>query len=441
MQKSFKVYYPLQKHVTTSDYRLMNSNTELKQIIQYLKDGENVFITGAGGTGKSYTLMKIAKKIENVALTALTGIAAINIGGQTLHRFMGIGLGEGSKRELLEQVEKRRGKVRELKETQILVVDEISMLGAKLLGKIDFILRNIRKNNIIFGNMLVVFSADPLQLPPVNDEYCFFSDLWEIFDFKAVPFMESRRQLDEQFFKMLCRIRKCEHTKKDTKLLRSRLIKSTGTIEINGIRPTRLYSLRADVESYNMAELKKLPGDPVIFDAKDKKQTDKKDTVISNAERAVLDQGIPRIVTLKVGAQVILTKNIAVELQLANGSRGVVRDINEKKTGAYVDFLTQNNVFIARNSWKVQLNKKTSISRCQIPLILGYAITIHKSQSSTLDLVTANLDERVFANGQAYVALSRVRSLEGLFLTDFDEDCIKADEKVINFVNACELQK
>lgn len=211
-----------------------------------------------------------------------------------------------------------------------------------------------------------------------------------------------------------------------------------------GIKPTFLFSKRIDVDEYNMKELLKLQGDQYDFENNDNfifrpskyddEYTEKKITPSQKEFYTnLLDNAIPQIVSLKVGAQVMLKKNLDVEAGLCNGSRGVVMEINEQTEGILVKFTNGLSTFIFKDLWEIKEGNVVA-SREQIPLVLAYAMTIHKSQGSTLDCAIIDLGYNIFANNQAYVALSRIRNISGLYLSDFDESSLKSDKNALEFV-------
>ena len=180
----------------------MNTEDLISLIFEKRK---NLFFSGSGGTGKSTTIKKIKQWADNYekkcSLTATTGVAAINISGQTFHRWSGIGLGKGSKEELLSQIKKYKKTVERWRTTDILVIDEISMMGAKLFDKVNYIGQQIRKNFFFpFGGIQLIVSGDMLQLPPVHDDFCFFSKVWKECNFQIISFTIPYRFIDKKFY-------------------------------------------------------------------------------------------------------------------------------------------------------------------------------------------------------------------------------------------------
>jgi len=446
----------------------------------------NVFMTGPGGTGKTHTIKRLIEECQCRGIkchaTATTGAAAINFGGTTLHSFMGCGLAKGKKEALAAKVRYTAKKL--IKDTEVLIIDEISMLGKSTVIKFDYVCRVIRNNmNEFFGGLVVVASGDFLQLPPVGEDFCFNTKSWNTAKFNNVVFTTAYRFDDIKYFDMLQRIRYGVPKKNDLKRLSHRqyLIynKENGYAEDllpadALIKPTRLFPKKKDVAHLNMLELDKIDSKLVTFHSTDKVRYCRKNkdgdttgyckaqgltvaekeglraeglTMLPDAYKDILDNMAEKDCQLKVGAQVMLTWNVDTDLGLVNGSRGVVMNIFKNKKAAdpsdpeyqpdHVEVLFRNNRLVKISAIERDLNIKRGrlqISRMQIPLILAYAISIHKCQGATLDCAIADLGKNVFADSMAYVAISRIRSLEGLYLSSFDEKCIRVSEDARNFM-------
>lgn len=410
----------------------------------------NVFIQGSGGTGKSCLIRKIASLLEKkhliISVTASTGSAAINVKGTTLHRFAGIGLGNLDADELFQKVIRSRTATSRWMATKVLIIDEISMIGAGLFEKLDYIARRITLVDKPFGGIQLIVSGDMLQLPPIKDNWIFTCDVWKKLDFTIYTLKIPKRYDDLDYFKMLLRIRRGEHTEDDIDVLLTRLkeysnikklMESSSTDETM-IKPTILYSYRADVDQYNYTELSKLNHQQIHFTSIDvissklgKQISDEQKTFYTN----LLNDAIPEKLILKVGAQVMLRKNLDVESGLVNGSRGVVVEILETESLVNVKFLNGIIMSIGREDWEVE-DTEVFACRSQIPLILAWSYTIHKSQGATLDCAVCDLGKSVFANSQAYVALSRVKNLKSLYLSNFDPNSIRTDYEALEYVNS-----
>ena len=428
----------------------MENKDREKDIIRAVNENKNILLHGCGGAGKTYMLKEIARHMiarnKNVCCTATTGIAAINlslkeygISGSTLHSWSGVGLGNGSDSFLVSMVLKNVNAVKRWRNTDLLIVDEISMLGGSFIDKLDYVGRSIRRcADKPFGGIQVIFSGDFLQLPPVNDKWAFTSFAWREFEFTSFILEQPKRYPNVQWFEMLLRIRKGQHTLEDVKFLHTRVtayqeykksIESNKDVVI--VKPTILYSKKIDVEAENEKEINKLPGKFKEFVA-----TDLFTAITSHAKYEYyikpLDETIPKVLCFKVGAQVMLKANLDPAMGLVNGSRGVITELHEDSVG--VKWVNGNTDTISPHVWE-QEDKDGKMKRSQIPLILAWCITIHKSQGATLDFAVGNLGPSVFCDGQAYVALSRVRSPEGLLLTEFYPLSIKTNKEALEYVD------
>lgn len=521
-------------------------SVEQEHIIDLAEKGYNIFYTGSAGTGKSVLLKQMIKKLklkygpEHVAVTASTGLAACNIGGFTIHSYTGIGLGKGEADALYKKVRRSRKHLRRWENISALVVDEVSMLDGDLLDKLDHIAQKIRKNHAPFGGIQLIFCGDFFQLPPVSKDprnptkFAFESRAWRnSIEITIMLQKVFRQQGDLKFIEMLNKMRLGkidEETEREFKKLNREL-------PDDDIIPAELYSTRNEVDRANNSRLMKLPGKTHIFraiDGGDLKDEELRDKLLQNFLA-------PRELQLKIGAQVIMIKNI--DAKLVNGSLGKVIDFIDADTYFFYDILANNpestaedleklrrdpqllqelkeqaeaedegsgtkknkltkdaftrysnddslaplgdsifdflnevdvqdsqirsnlerkkewlkevhasssgrklplvrfkmadlttrTVLVEPENWAIEdENEKPLVSRVQLPLMLAWSLSIHKSQGQTLPKVKVDL-RRVFEKGQAYVALSRAVSREGLQVLNFDKTRILAHEKVIEF--------
>lgn len=395
-----------------------------------VKRRKNVFITGPGGVGKSFTIKEIIKAFDDTkirsAVTASTGAAAILIGGITIHRWSGCdvfaGTGATLAKKILETSYKQPAKNRWL-QTDVLVIDEISMIDGADFDKLEEVARIVRKNPLPFGGLQVILCGDFAQLPPVKPTggFCFQAKCWSkvILPENQIELTEIVRQSDASFKRALNEIRLGHVSSDSVALLRSRVGAQVGT---DLIKPTMLYSRRIDVQTTNITELNKIAGEPVTIKTIDTfvpYSPPDKDKYLETLNR---DLQAPPSLQLKIGAQVMLIFNHS-DL-LVNGSRGVVVGF-EKGALPIVRFLTGETMIIERHKWKVRIGEKLFFERFQVPLILAWALTTHKSQGATLDCAEIDI-AGCFEYGQAYVALSRVRNLDGLSLKGNDLSKITA---------------
>eukprot|EP00979_Chaetoceros_neogracilis_P015042 scaffold5242_cov287-Chaetoceros_neogracile.AAC.10 len=417
------------------------------------KDEQNVFITGSAGTGKSYLLKFIVEALEQqtnhlgdkkiVGVCAPTGVAAIIVGGSTLHSFFGIGLGTGSVSSILQKINKNSAAKKRIDETDVLIIDECSMLSSDLLEKLDAVSREIRKDGNFrekaFGGMQIIAFGDFFQLPPVyrgdgsvRDRkwrpFCFDSPVWSELGLSdnIVELKEVQRQENEEFVSLLNKVRVGAIQETDIRYLNSRcLISSTNPLPTDGIVPTRLYVLNKDVDSENISRLAELKSEEVVCESIDTWRESMPVGTLAATKKKMLDSlsmEMPDEVRLKVGAQVMLTRNKDLEKNLVNGSRGVVeRFVEATDEGGSPIPIVRFDCGIVTKIVPVESVRYNSdggkgcLVRTQIPLKLAWAITIHKSQGSTLTRALLDISS-AFEYGQCYVALSRVKSLEGLWL-------------------------
>ena len=424
----------------------------LSKIIKSIDNGENVILHGPGGTGKTYILRTISTEVcknKVIFCTATTGIAAMNlsipecnISATTLHSWAGVGLAQETEEKLLEKVRKGIARKR-WEKVDLLIIDEIGMLGSVFIDKLDYIGREIRGINKPFGGIQLLLSGDFLQLPPVKDGWLFDSEVWSQLDIHPFIFDVPKRYDDVQYFELLLRMRQGTPSEGDIKKMRARVRSYKKLIKIleekkdnvNIIKPTILSSKKIDVEYENEKELALLKGEEVCYIAIDTFKP-YKSSARSDYYMRSLEDTIPKTITLKVGAQVMLKKNISVKDGLVNGSRGVVLEINS--TSTKVRFINGMKIDIPVDVWELK-DKDGKATRTQIPLILAWSLTIHKVQGCTLDYAICNLGGSIFSPGQAYVALSRVRNIKGLFLSCFLESSIIVSKKALKFSKSLEL--
>ena len=444
------------------------SNEQVICFEKYL-NGENIFITGPGGTGKSFLIKKIVSHAEenhkNIKVCALTGCAAILLEckATTLHMFSGIGLANKKNSDIIEELfTTKRHKLKNWRNLEILIVDEVSMMSLKILLLLDLIAKKFYKKNKPFGGLQIIFTGDFYQLSPVfnnNSEkeeamFCFEHELWNQLFAKEnqIVLKTIFRQNDETLLKILKYIRKGQITPSTKALLSSRIFNSE---ELDRIKKdkvlTILSPIKRDVEQINLSEYLKLDKSlrEVIynvsyFDMSVKNSEVEEDTLFAlllksnehlKREYDFLASNIlaEKSLKLKIGTQVmcIVNLNLYGELQIANGSQGIIVDFNDKDL-PYVKFNNiKEPILIDNYIWKSDHNKMVGVS--QIPLIYSWAITIHKSQGLTLENAIIDIGSNIFADGQTYVALSRLKSLEGLYLTSFDYSRIKCNPLVKAF--------
>lgn len=433
----------------------------------------NIFFHGFAGTGKS-TRIKFIKKLAEekysieVGLTSTTGVSAINIGGVTIHSWSGIGYAKNTPREMVRKMGKvyRNTLIERLRSHQIIVIDEVSMLHGVILDKIDELFRIILHVNKPFGGKQMIFSGDVLQLPPVEPDredgdpidYFFKAKVWQEIT-KSMRFVEltkAFRHPDREWHSILTRIRYSVPHEDDHQDLHGRVMSEEDIKKENLlVMPPRLFPLRWQVERFNEKELFKLRTKEKVYRAHDtvfvkepkisitryynpspyflrvnslelNEGMEKQKTVSK-----VLDNYASKKKLFKVGATVMLTMNM-LDDGLANGSQGVIRDLQDDHV--VVEFASQPGrlMKICLAPHYILAGPKF-YARFQIPLMLSWAVTIHKCQGATLDSAVIDLGPKIFAPSQAYVALSRVRRLNGIYLLRYDPKSIKADEEALRY--------
>ncbi|XP_034411637.1 ATP-dependent DNA helicase PIF1 [Cyclopterus lumpus] len=403
-------------------------NKEQAAVLTAVLSGKNVFFTGSAGTGKSFLLKRIMGSLppKSTFATASTGVAACHIGGTTLHNFAGIGSGSAPLEQCIELAQ-RPGVLQHWTSCRHLIIDEVSMVEAQFFDKLESVARSVRRSTQPFGGIQLIICGDFLQLPPVSKgkekaSFCFQAKSWRKVIQVNMELMEVRRQTDQSFISLLQAVRVGRVTEEITaKLMDS----AYHPIERDGILATRLCTHKDDVEFTNENKLQQLPGSVRVFEALDS------DPALAKTIDA--HSPVSRLIQLKVGAQVMLTKNLDVARGLVNGARGLVVAFEPGKHGLpRVRFLCGATEVLKAERWVFKSCSGIHLSRQQLPLKLAWAISIHKSQGMTLDCVEISL-ARVFESGQAYVALSRARSLEGLRVMDFDPRVVRADPDVLIF--------
>ncbi|XP_053449181.1 ATP-dependent DNA helicase PIF1 isoform X2 [Nycticebus coucang] len=399
---------------------------EQAAVLRVILKGQSVFFTGSAG--KSYLLKRILGSLPptGTVATASTGVAACHIGGTTLHAFAGIGSGQAPLAQCVALAQ-RPGVRQGWLNCQRLVIDEISMVEADLFDKLEAVARAVRQQNKPFGGIQLIICGDFLQLPPVTKgsqppKFCFQAKSWKRCVPVTLELTQVWRQADQTFISLLQAVRLGRCTDEVTHQLQAT---ATNKVGRDGIVATRLCTHQDDVALTNKRRLQELPGEVHNFEAMD-----------SDPELAqTLDTQCPasRLLQLKLGAQVMLVKNLAVSRGLVNGARGVVVGFQTEGRGLpQVHFLCGVTEVIRADRWTVHATGGQLLSRQQLPLQLAWAISIHKSQGMSLDCVEISLG-RVFASGQAYVALSRARSLQGLRVLDFDPMVVRCDPCVLHY--------
>lgn len=411
-----------------------NPSPESRFLIHAI-EGTNTFLTGQAGTGKSTLLKRFleAPQVRGkvVAVTAPTGIAALNVGGTTVHRWSGmmLGPGDGETNEAAADrlatgptYDRARKRVRD---TDVLVIDEVSMLSGQHFGFLDLWLRRLRGQDAPFGGIQVVALGDFLQLPPVRIDmgkpydWAFRAPEWEAADFKRIKLTQVRRQDEPVFVQALSGFRIGSMTMRDAEALKSRVIMFPAA------HIPRLFTHNAQVDKWNAYRLSELETPEVLFTA----ETSGLPQALEFFTKNLLT---PSRLLLKVGCWVMFTANDN-QAGFFNGQQGRVVEIREQKGIVVVEAVGGRVYEVERKEWAWN---EGEVQFIQFPLRLAYALTIHKAQGMTLD--AAYVDIRAAREpGQAYVALSRVRTLAGLHLKEWPKGWFVSDE-AIEFEKATE---
>ncbi len=408
--------------------------TKKQQIaLSLLEEGKNIFLTGPGGVGKTAVLkaFRLNSQIPVIA-TSMTGTSALLLQGTTLHSYLGIGLGKGSVSKLVDKILTQKWLTNRWQKIECLVIDEISMMHPDLFDKLEEVARIVRVNNNPFGGIQLVLSGDFLQLPCIGTmNFCFEAKTWQKCVTNVVYLDEIIRQCDIGFQNCLNQIRLGNVSSSVRSLLNSRV-----RAKLNndyGIIPTKLYATNQNVRRENTKELDKLA---LLGHEFFEYQMDiEGDTSIKKeylVRKLLKYCPVSQYLELCVGAQVMLVKNIDLASGLANGSRGIIMRFTGEGL-PIVKFLNGQEQTIGFEMWELDdRDKKKVLKVYQIPLRVAYAISIHKSQGCSLDYTEIDLSN-IFEYGQAYVALSRVKSISGLSIRGIDYSCIQADPVAVKY--------
>ncbi len=414
-----------------------NITPEFSAAFELLENSsQNVFLTGKAGTGKSTFLQYFRRNsLKKIAVVAPTGVAALNVSGQTIHSFFRL------KPAFVKVAELKPIRNRVLKELELLIIDEISMVRADIFDGIDHSLRIARKNNQPFGGVQICVIGDLFQLPPVvsNDEKQFFaqhyrspfffaSHAYGEADFRIIQFNTIHRQNDAEFIHILNAIRSGACGEQELQTLNARLVPRATPAPSTLV----LTATNALAENINNTKLRDIAGNKIVYEGELKGEFGMKDARLPAPEQ----------LALKVGAQVMFVKNDS-EGRWVNGTIGMVETLEDDLITVSVRGIVHD---VEREKWKnigyefseeqEKIIEKPLGTYTQFPLMLAWAITIHKSQGKTLERVIIDLGSGAFAAGQLYVALSRCKTLAGIALKQaVTQADIRCDGEVLAFMN------
>jgi len=415
-------------------------------------EGKNIFLTGPGGTGKSFLIKKMVEDAKTKGKThhvcALTGCAAVLLDckATTIHSWSGIGMMNSDDDTIIRRISQKKELKSHWKTTEILIVDEVSMMSKRMFELLNKIAKRIRGKDTPFGGMQVVFVGDFFQLPPIEkDGFCFESDAWfEVFPKEQhLELKTFFRQSDPVYIDILMKVRKGQLDKESIAMLEKYVARDRD-------QPiTKVVPLRKHADFINQSMFDKLTESSHDFKAdirkditvyvKDGKTIDSKLISSCNGlseqdkdrelDSLMKNHNLCPCLSLKKGTQVMCTRNIDLDHQICNGSQGIV-----------VDIVKDRPVVLFSNGYRMMMEKTLFQSEIyptlgigQYPLSLAWAVTIHKIQGCSLTHAQIDIGESIFEYGQTYVALSRVKTMDGLYLMNFQPKRIKSHPKVIAF--------
>lgn len=403
----------IKQFVSKYKKNMTSLTNEQTNILDFVNDNKSVFINGVPGSGKSFVLQYIIKLLENknieYVLTASTGTAAVNIGGQTLHSFIGLTPFIKNFDEHIKEIKnKRKDILYKILKLQCLIIEEISMIDNVLFDGISCIFQNIKNNDKPFGGIQLILVGDFYQLKPVENDYAFLSNVWNKIQMNNMYLnMMIRQKDDEEFRNILMQIRTGNLTKDTYKKLKE--LKNTQFPE--HIIPTKLFPKNKEVDKINQESIIKLNKPFKIYNPKYKDVKENNDYIIK----------------LCLGAQIMITRNINIDSKIVNGTRGIVKQLFHD----YIIITLFDGTDIEISYVYDYINKEKTKWIYFLPIKLAYALSIHKSQGSTLDAIEVDLGKNIFAQGQSYVALSRARNLKSIRIINISSSSFDIDERVL----------
>lgn len=398
-----------------------------RDALDVLKMGHNIYLTGQAGSGKTHLLNQyidfLRKEKVGVGVTASTGIAATHMDGMTIHSWVGMGIRETMSPDEIEKLAGKKYLRTRLKNTKVLIIDEVSMLSSAQLDLVNMICQVLKANWNAFGGMQVILSGDFFQLPPVRREgepargFVFQSRAWDELDFHICYLEEQFRQQDAQYLAVLNAIR----TNSVSEVTLAHLRRRYRAPMESGLPVAKLYTHNVNVDAINEQELGKISYDSKQYDMKYSGAPG----LVEILKKSCL---APELLQLKKGAAVMFVKN-NFEKGYVNGTLG---EVVEFDTSGFPVVKThkEQKIVAAPESWRIEENGKVRAEVLQVPLRLAWAITVHKSQGMSLDAAEIDLSQS-FEPGMGYVALSRVRSLEGVRLMGLNKTALQVNTDVL----------
>ncbi len=396
--------------------------------LDILKTGNNVFLTGSAGTGKTYVLNQykffLKKNNLSYAIVAPTGIAASHLGGSTIHSFFSLGIKEKISDFEIDALLQKKYLWSRYEKLNTLIIDEVSMVSPDIFEAVDKILRAFKFSNKSFGGVQIILSGDFFQLPPITSnkksekKYIWQTNLFEESNLKICYLEKNFRQKEGELVSVLEEIRSGNVSEESMNLLRKSYKR-----KIDNFRPTKLYTHNIDVDRINQEELKKIDEKSNFFEAETKGAKKNYQKIFSSS--LLLEK-----IELKKGAVVIFIKN-STEKGFVNGTLGKIISFDEKTKNPIVEIFSGRKIIVEKMLFEIENEDgKVTASVSQIPLRLAWAITIHKSQGMSLDAAEIDLS-KTFEFGQGYVAFSRLKKIEGLRLMGLNKIALEVDKKIL----------
>jgi ATP-dependent DNA helicase PIF1 len=445
---------------------------EQKYAFDRFKEGKNLFITGPGGTGKTRLIETFVKYMNEheikFQVCALTGCASVLLNkckARTLHSWSGIGLANGIKETIIQRVIRNRHTVSNWKKVRVLIIDEVSMMSQKVFEIIETIGRITKKINKPFGGIQIIFTGDFFQLPPVGNaeeedtcRFCFESEIWsQVFPKQNhIQLKTMFRQKDPEYRDILNQIRYGTIDSNSIDILK-KYVGRTYSEECILVKPAKLFAVKAKTDFVNQAQYVKLEVEEVCYTMQsssilvtymDSGKSIENEIIhncsslnITEIEREIdylkTTTNRVQVLKLKIGTRVMCLYNLDIENGICNGTQGSIIDWVSNTLGQKIPLVLFSNgrKEIIDYHW-IQSEEYPCIGICQIPLCHSWAITIHKIQGTTLPMAEMDLGNTIFEYGQTYVALSRIESLSGLYLSAFHPSKIKANPIVKTFYNS-----
>ena len=393
-------------------------NEKQLEAFNVVKNKQNLFLSGSAGTGKSFTIKKIVEYLENhninYGLTALTGCAASLINGQTIHSYLLLGIDKTLKDIYNDLSKKYIAKLKSLRSLNTLIIDEVSMMSNELIELIDELFKMIKSNVLPFGGIQVILVGDFHQLPPIKGNYCFTSPTWDALNMNNIILTDLIRQKDDLVLQEI--LEELRNGKISDETFET--LKSLNKTEFLGdVKPTKLFPVNTNVDKINNKEFQKLV-----------KINDGNTTMYKALSNYKVDNIETFNVCLTLNAQIMVIRNLSVENHLVNGTRGIVVGLLDK---CVIIKDINNNIHHINYYTDLNKNKKNYISF--MPLKLAYAISIHKSQGSSIDCLELDLGNDIFVSGQTYTALSRATNINNIKIINIEKNSFFVNKKIIDF--------